>query len=115
MVKEIDIQRLILEWLDANHYFNLRVPISGVAHKIGNKTIYKKNPLKGFPDIMGILKTKPGIMFTIEVKSKNGKLRPDQVLMKQKLESAGVVYILARSLYDVIEELSKHEQYSIDD
>ena len=68
--------------------------------------------MKGFPDIMGVLKSKPGMLFTIEVKSKNGKLKPEQVIMREKLEHAGVVYILARSLFDVIEELSKHEQFT---
>lgn len=110
MVKESDIQRSILDWLNANGYFCLRVPLGGVAQSIGNKVIYKRNPMRGFPDILGLMKQQPGFMFVIEVKTPKGVLSKEQKAMREQLENRGVVYILARCLADVIEELYKYDR-----
>jgi VRR-NUC domain len=57
---------------------------------------------KGFPDIFGILQTEPWPrFFTIEVKSRLGKLTPQQERMLGELQQKGVITLIARSIEDV--------------
>ena len=57
--------------------------------------------LKGSADIIGIMEG--GRFVAIEVKSKHGRQRPDQVRFQAMLERFGGLYILARSVGDVDE------------
>lgn len=104
---ERDIQALILSWLKASKYFALRIPVGAVPHTLNGKTFWRKSPLRGFPDILGILKNKPGQMFCVECKSKNGRLSDDQKVMIEALTEAGVEVIIARSLFDLTERLKE--------
>ncbi len=108
--KESDIQKCILDWLSFNRYWYRRMPLGGVLQSRGGKQYYKKNPLVGFPDIMGLLKTKPGHMFVIEVKTPKGRLSADQRTVKEQLENAGVIYILATNLVTVVEALHVYDR-----
>jgi len=108
-MKEIEIQKQILEYLTTKSYFHWRMPVGGVPQQNRGKMIFKKSPIKGFPDIMGVLIHRPGILFGIEVKTPIGKLSKDQKIVRDKFLEAGCVFIVARSLQDVIKELIIHE------
>ena len=105
-MKESDIQKSILEWLDLHGYWSWRMPVGGVMHQGGGKGVrFKKSPVKGFPDIMGVMKNVTGQLFGIEVKTAKGRQSPDQKIIEEKFIKAGCLYILARNLDYVISEL----------
>lgn len=95
-MKESDIQRSIMTYLDAQNIKYWRMPVQPIKH--GSR--YKKNPLKGFPDIAGILPG--GRFFVIEVKTATGKTTPEQKEWMLQLSQAGAATLLARSIEDVI-------------
>ena len=66
--------------------------------------------MRGLPDIMGSLKNKPGHLFCIEVKKEKGQLSTKQKEWRERLEDAGVKYMVARSVLEVIENLELWEK-----
>lgn len=57
------------------------------------------NGMKGVPDILGCI---DGRFIGVEVKTPRGKQSADQVLFQRRLESKGGIYILARSVDDIM-------------
>ena len=84
---------------------------SGAA-KIGNRFVRFGWP--GCPDVLGQLKD--GRLIGVEVKSKTGKLRPEQSFFLERIRLAGGVAFMARNCLDVIYELDKagRKQYGND-
>lgn len=79
---------------------------SNVDHRRPNA----KCGIAGQADITGIVKMmihgKPyGIRVEIEVKTDEGKQSPAQKAFQQRVEDLGGIYVLARSVDDVIREL----------
>lgn len=70
--------------------------------KIGNRFIRFGWP--GCPDIIGQLRD--GRFIGCEVKSKTGKLRPEQTVFLERIRSAGGVAFVARNCRDVFRELA---------
>ena len=101
MVKETDIQRDILAWLAAQGILAWRMGMGGL--KTGTGT-FRKNPAKGLPDILGILKPS-GRLLAIEVKTAKGKPSLDQLRWLDDFAKAGALAILARSVDDVMHAL----------
>lgn len=99
--KESDTQKAIIDYLDSRGILNWRVNLGGVPHTVGGKIIYRKNPMKGMPDICGLY---CGLFFGIEVKAKT-KQSTEQFAWQQKFEQNGAIYILAKSVEDVAEAL----------
>ena len=95
--KESETQKAIIDYLDARGILNWRVNLGGVPHTVNGKIIYRKNPMKGMPDISCIY---CGLFVGIEVKAKT-KQSPEQFAWQQKLEQNGAIYILAHSVEDV--------------
>lgn len=56
---------------------------------------------QGFPDLMGF-RWVDNQFFCIEVKSKTGKPRPDQVRFHEFLQSHNVIHGIARSVQDAL-------------
>ena len=102
-MKEIEIQKTIMDWLKLEGYYFWRMPVGGVRQQMNGKMIFKKSPVKGFPDIMGVFRT--GRLFGIEVKSAKGKLSDSQEKIMKDLIGNNVLYIVARDLETVREEL----------
>lgn len=100
-MKESEIQKAIMDYLDYRGILHWRVNLGGVPHTVGGKIIYRKNPMKGMPDICGLY---CGLFFGIEVKAKT-KQSDEQFEWQKKFELNGAVYILARSVDDVKEAL----------
>lgn len=61
----------------------------------------------GTPDLLGVIK--PGTGLAIEVKDAKGKQRPEQLAFQRAWESRGGIYILARSVDDVISRIGTGE------
>lgn len=78
-------------------------------HQVGGKMVYKKNPLKGFPDIAGVLKRRDrGRFFAIELKTKTGKLSPEQIMWAMELEQSGAAVAVVRSIEDLEAFFTEH-------
>lgn len=103
---ESEIQTQILNWLYKSGILRWRCNIGGV--RVKGATV--RNPMRGFPDIAGIIPGTIGHLFVIEVKTETGRLSVDQETWRANLESAGALYILARSLDDVTRVLTKSER-----
>ena len=73
------------------------------AVKVGNRFI--RFGFKGCPDVLGMLRD--GRMLGVEVKSKTGRLSPEQAIFLEQINSNGGVGFLARNCMDVIRELKQ--------
>lgn len=92
-------------------YLNLKKIYAWKNQSVGvwdqNRKIFRKpnnkNHIKGVSDILGILPC--GRFLAIEVKSKTGKLSPDQVLFIERINSHGGLAFMAQSIEDVENKL----------
>jgi hypothetical protein len=106
---ESQIQKQILDWLEARAIVAWRVPLGSVRGRRG------KHPMKGFPDIAGVLPGARGRLFAIEVKKpKSGRVAPHQEDWISRLAEAGAATLIARSLDDVVNFFSRKEQHEND-
>jgi hypothetical protein len=104
-LSEKEIQNQILEYLYNRGVFCWRQNTVGVYDEkrgcyIRNNSRYV---IRGVSDILGVLPN--GRILAIEVKSRKGKVSPDQEAFLKNVLLKGGVAILARSLEDVIAEL----------
>lgn len=95
-MKEAEIQRSILDYLALRHHFHFRCNTGAYKTEHGS---YVRYGSKGAPDIIVVAN---GKMIGIEVKTISGKLSDDQEAFGEALKAAGGIYIVARSLDDVI-------------
>jgi hypothetical protein len=95
--REQVIQRDIMAWLKANDIMHWRQHLGAVRVK-GARI---KNPMKGFPDLAGILPHTRGQLFVIEVKAGDGRFSMEQVDWMTRLKAYGVHYIIATCIADV--------------
>jgi penicillin-binding protein-related factor A (putative recombinase) len=104
--KEVEIQKQIMDYLDAHRIINWRnnnIPIPVV--KQGRILRYRRfNGAKGAGDIFGFYNNK---FFSIECKSRTGKVSEDQISFIAMVRSQGHIAFIARSLNDVDEHLLK--------
>ena len=96
-MSEADLQRVILDWLKIRGILHWRCELGGLRGGRGGGR--RPNPMSGFPDIAGLWKRR---FFVIEVKAPKGVLSPSQIEWRDKLVGQGCVYILARSVDDVM-------------
>ena len=76
-----------------------RVPNGGVMHSIGGKIIRKASPIKGMPDIAGVMPN--GRFYAIELKTVSGKLSPEQKNWIERLNHTGAMAVVLRSTKEV--------------
>lgn len=105
MYKESAIQKLILDWLAANQFCHWRNYVGAIIRGNRENLRFGKNPAKGMPDIMGLMKDGTGRLFAIEVKTPKGTLQPHQKQKIAELNENGAVAFVARDLDTVIERL----------
>ena len=100
---EAAIQLLILKHLRAKGVFCWRAQPHTYNAKLG---FHISNPyaMSGQSDILAVIPPH-GTLVGIEVKTKTGRQRPEQILFQKRLEAVGGVYILARSVEDVAQLL----------
>jgi len=108
MKREAELQALVLAFLRARKIVHWRVPVGPVVHRLGSKgrvkEVWKKNPMKGFPDVAGVLtRQQKGRMFAVELKRPNGKTSPEQVAWSMLLQDAGAAVALVRSFDELVQ------------
>lgn len=98
-MREGPIQQAILGYLALKHVFAFRVNTTGVYDP--KRKIFRKSPnvLKGVSDILGCYQ---GKMLAIEVKAPGRKEKPEQTKFLQRVNDAGGLGFIARSVDDVI-------------
>jgi len=101
-LSEAQIQKQILDMLkfhpDVGHSWRMNtqgVPLHG---KQAGK--FRPAPCRGISDIMALLKPS-GRMLAIEVKSKTGRVTPEQTAFLESIKGSGGVALVARSIADV--------------
>ena len=94
-MSEADTQRAILDYLALKKRFCWRN--NSGAFKTDRGGFYRMGT-PGAPDIICVIE---GQFVDIEVKDEKGKLNPNQVAFKERLEAAGGKYMVARSVTDV--------------
>lgn len=94
-MKESELLSFALTCLKQSGLVYWRVPNGPVVHTIGTKQIRKKSPIKGFPDIAGVMPN--GKFFAIELKSDKGRLTPEQTEWITKLNMSGAMAIVLKS------------------
>ena len=104
---ESELQRQVIDWLNIHRVLVVRVPVGPVLHRKGFganvKQHWKKNPLKGFPDLHGVLRRRhKGRAFYLELKSKTGSLEQEQRMWLTDLAAAGAAVAVVRSLEDLV-------------
>lgn len=104
--KEADLQRAVFDWLKIRGILAWRMPIGPVIHrtvKNGRTTEHwKKSPLKGFPDIAGVLRRRRrGVLFVLELKAGKRELTPEQVAWMVDLQASGAAGAVIRSIADL--------------
>ena len=100
-LNETDLQNLIVQYLEYKQIVAWRNNRVAFYDPIQKCVRYGKGVTKpGQPDILGAI-PKEGRMLAIETKGKNEKVRAKQESTMDKLEKAGALVIVARSLADV--------------
>ena len=99
---EAQIQKAIMQWGQYKKVLMHRINVIGTPlHKDG-LTVYRPSTNKGMADIHATLIVE-GIPVSVwlEVKTKKGKLSPNQKAFQESIESAGGFYYVVRSIDDV--------------
>lgn len=98
---EKDVKAAVFEYLELKGYHWWPTNNAGTYNK---KTGFRRTPKwfkKGVPDANLILN---GTYYAIELKSSTGKQSKEQKTFQVKMEREGGVYLLVRSINDLIEE-----------
>ena len=93
---EADIQRQCLDYLKLNKIFHFRQNTGMFLNK--NDHYYRFGEL-GCPDIICVM---GGTFIGLEIKSENGRQSIHQLDFQKRLEKAGGIYVIIRSLDDLI-------------
>lgn len=123
-VSEADLQRQILEWLQLKRVFAWRSNTGAMVAESKGKRRFVRFGMPGMADIMGMWMRstfyqckcgetahfKHAIPLAIEVKSAKGKLSLAQESFRDAVKLNGGLYILARSLDDVINAMGGRPQ-----
>lgn len=100
--RESELQKQVFDWLKARGIFAWRMPIGPVMRGKPGQAVYSKSPIKGFPDIAGVLQKRyRGRLFVLELKVEKREMTPEQVAWMVDLQAAGAAGALIRSLEDL--------------
>ena len=99
---EAQIQKAIMQWGGYKRILMHRINVIGTPlHKDG-LTVYRPSTNKGMADIHAtVLVESIPVSVWLEVKTKRGKLSPNQKAFQESVESAGGYYYVVRSIDDV--------------
>lgn len=101
-MKESQLQLAVTKWLTYHRIMWWRMPLGAIIHNVGGKQIFRKNPLKGFPDIAGICQGKErGRFFSIELKSDSGRMTLEQKNWQNEIMTAGGFHAVVKSIEDL--------------
>ena len=99
VMKEKDIQRQITDYLILQKIFFYRNNTGGFSREDGH---FYRFGVVGSPDLVLVIK---GKYIGVEVKTKIGRQSPAQLVFQKALEASGGIYLLVRSLDELIEKL----------
>lgn len=102
MKPEARVQQQILSYLRLNRIFHWRSNTGRAVMVTNGRKRFVSFGILGQPDILACVR---GRFVGIECKAPKGIQSPHQKIFQQKLEEAGGVYVLARSVEDVKEVL----------
>ena len=99
---EAQIQKAIMQWGQYKKVLMHRINVIGTPlHKDG-LTVYRPSTNKGMADIHAtVLVEGIPVSVWLEVKTKKGKLSPNQKAFQESIEAAGGFYYVVRSIEDV--------------
>lgn len=100
-MKESELLSFALKLLKNKGILHWRVANGPVMHTIGTRVIYKPSPIKGMPDIAGLMPC--GRFFAIELKSAKGRLSPEQVNWINKINDSHGVAVVIRTSNELLE------------
>lgn len=98
-LKEKDVQKAILTYLQAKKVFHYRNNSGGTVINYKDKSYFMKFGATGSPDIICVIN---GQYVGIEVKGTDGKQSDSQKDFQERLEKAGGIYALVHSLDEAI-------------
>jgi len=94
------LTKCVCAWLQVNGYFAARINTTGNYNAHLEKWVYSGSK-KGMADVTSVIN---GRHVSIEIKIKDKPL-PDQLKVKQEIESAGGLYIFVRSFDDFLKQI----------
>ena len=97
------LTKCITAWLSLHGHFAGRVNTQGNYNAKLGKYI-KSGSRKGMADITAVVN---GRHISVEVKIGKDRIRPDQLKVKQEIESAGGAYIIASSFDNFLEQIKQ--------
>lgn len=100
-MKESELLSYALTLLKQSELVAWRVPNGPVTHSVNGSVVRKKSPIKGFPDIAGVMPN--GKFFAIELKTDKGRLSPEQTEWITKLNLSGAMAVVLRSKEEIKE------------
>jgi len=112
-LSEATIQKAIVTWLRANGYFVWRTNQAPLAiyGPAGEFKGWKGTPNVGIPDLLFLIPPN-GRLGMCEVKSAKGKTSPEQERWLAKGREMGALTVIARSVEDVKNTLTKESNLS---
>lgn len=93
-ISEHAIQTQTIKVLEMAKYIVFRANVTTDIYHIASLP-------KGFPDIFGYVPSS-GRIFFLEMKTKTGSIRPDQIEFHEKLQKDNIIHGIARSPEDAI-------------
>lgn len=100
---ESDLMRAVMIALSAEGHVCFRANI-GLFYTKDGRPVSTGLP-KGFSDLFGM--TKCGRFFALEVKTKTGKIRPEQAQFISAMEKRGGIAFIARSTEQALHEMQQ--------
>jgi hypothetical protein len=100
-IKEKDVLKSCLDYLGRRPGFWWRNNTGGMNFSYKGKKGFFRFGAVGSSDILGI-RPPSGQLVAIECKGTGGKVSPAQITFKEEIEKQGGLYILARSVDDLI-------------
>ncbi len=97
-IKEKELQKLIMDWLEAKNIFHYRNNSGVMFKEYKGKMSMVRFGAVGSPDVIAVI---DGRYIGIECKGTGGKQSDHQKVFQEQLEKAGGIYILAWDLSDV--------------
>jgi len=100
-MKESDLLSYSLKYLKSKGILHWRVANGPVMHTIGKRVIYKPSPIKGMPDIAGLMPC--GRFFAIELKSEKGRLSPEQIDWIKRINNSNGIAVVIRTTNELVD------------
>ncbi len=110
LLSEAQILKQILQWLSLERIWHRRINTQGIVMVSRGETRMRRNPATGMPDLLLCI---DGRLVAIEVKSRRGRVSPEQDRTLSELAGEGASVCVARSLEDVMRFITTVRDFAI--